>query len=368
MGQKPANEPQTGRPRPLIKICGLKTPDAVTAALEGGADFIGFVFHPASPRFIEPDIAAYLASYVPEHTKICGLFVDAPEAAIVDILSNVRLDYIQLHGRETPEQAARLREKTGKPVIKALPVAAKADLEQAALWAPRPMAGSGGGGGQDGHMKIGAPQSGFLHERVAQDGATQDGFGRDGHAQQSPAQEWPGQDQDGPDQERPAQERPPQDRPGQERAGQDGPDQGGGRAFRRGDSRRHPKAGLMDIPPDTLLHTLSAMPFDMPAERLFASPAAAARSTSRAAADWLLFDAPGGGGTGKAFDWTWLSGFSSPLPWMLAGGLTPENVGSAIRAANPSCVDVSSGVESARGIKDPAKIRAFIKAVREAAA
>lgn len=87
------------------------------------------------------------------------------------------------------------------------------------------------------------------------------------------------------------------------------------------------------------------------------------------AADWFLFDAKPQqdniyGGTGQSFDWTLLRGKSFSKPWMLSGGLTPENVGQALEILSPTAVDVSSGVESSRGVKDEAKIRAFLAAVR----
>lgn len=84
--------------------------------------------------------------------------------------------------------------------------------------------------------------------------------------------------------------------------------------------------------------------------------------------DWLLFDAkapPGAvlpGGNGAAFDWTVLQGFKSPRPWLLSGGLDPDNIGRAMAAANAPAADVSSGVESAPGVKDPSKILAFLAA------
>ena len=87
-------------------------------------------------------------------------------------------------------------------------------------------------------------------------------------------------------------------------------------------------------------------------------------------ADAFLLDAkpPEGadreGGFGAAFDWSILEGFDPGRPWVLSGGLTPENVGEAIRVSGASEVDVSSGVEAARGVKDPDKVRAFIEAVR----
>lgn len=80
-------------------------------------------------------------------------------------------------------------------------------------------------------------------------------------------------------------------------------------------------------------------------------------------AQWFLCDGSAGG-QGKAFDWAILDTFAFPKPWMLAGGLTPDNVCRAIALAHPDAVDVSSGVESARGIKDPEKIEAFIEKVK----
>jgi phosphoribosylanthranilate isomerase len=85
----------------------------------------------------------------------------------------------------------------------------------------------------------------------------------------------------------------------------------------------------------------------------------------------LLFDSGGGalpGGTGRSFDWRLLEPLRARVPFLvLAGGLTPENVRGAIAALDPDAVDVSSGVESAPGRKDPAKLRAFLAAVSGAA-
>jgi len=86
-----------------------------------------------------------------------------------------------------------------------------------------------------------------------------------------------------------------------------------------------------------------------------------------AVADRLMFEAAGGilpGGNAKAFDWTLLSGRAVPLPWLLAGGLTPDNVGEAVRVTGARAVDVSSGVESSRGVKSLALIRAFLDQVK----
>lgn len=85
--------------------------------------------------------------------------------------------------------------------------------------------------------------------------------------------------------------------------------------------------------------------------------------------DWLLFDAKPEtsdlpGGTGKSFDWTLLKNKEFSKPWMLSGGLDPDNVSEALKTLSPKAVDVSSGVESARGVKDAGKIKTFIKAVQ----
>ena len=86
-----------------------------------------------------------------------------------------------------------------------------------------------------------------------------------------------------------------------------------------------------------------------------------------AVADRLMFDVAGGalpGGNATAFDWTFLSGRTVPLPWLLAGGLTPENVAEAVRVTGARTVDVSSGVESSRGVKSIELIRAFLDRVK----
>lgn len=207
-----------------VKICGLKTPDAMTAAMEGGADFIGLVFHDASPRNLEIEVASYLSSYVPERIQVCALLVDPDDKKLSTILSTVRVDMIQLHGNETPERVRAIKAGFGKKVMKAISISTPNDLEQIGLYAPH--------------------------------------------------------------------------------------------------------------------------------------------------CDWLLLDAKGTsempGGTGHSFDWSLLEGVTIPVPWMLAGGLTPENVADAIHRLRPDAVDVSSGVESTRGVKDEGKIRAFLAAAKSA--
>lgn len=216
-----------------VKICGLSTPDTLTTALEDGADFVGLVFYPPSPRHVELEVASYLANFVPKHIEVVGLFVDPDDKALEQTLNTVPLTMIQLHGSETPERVSEIKAKFDLPVIKAISISETNDL---------------------------------------------------------------------------AKSKPYED-----------------------------------------------------------------------IADWLLFDAlpttnpqAGGqgeelpGGNGIAFDWSILKDYQGSKPWMLAGGLTPENINEALQILSPDAVDVSSGVESSAGIKDTAKIRSFLKGVKRA--
>jgi phosphoribosylanthranilate isomerase len=213
--------PQPGRVR--FKVCGLTAERQVEAAAAAGAGYVGFVFFPRSPRAVTADRARELAWAAPVGVAKVGLFVDAADAEMAEVLDRVPLDMIQLHGRETPERAAEVRARWGLPVMRALGIAGPGDLARA-------------------------------------------------------------RDYEG-------------------------------------------------------------------------------------AADQLLLDAkaPEGarlpGGNGVAFDWGLLAGFASPLPWMLAGGLSPANVAEAVRATGARQVDVSSGVEARPGVKDEGLVRAFAAAL-----
>ncbi len=113
------------------KICGLSTPEAVAAALEGGAAYLGFVFFAASPRNIDPDAAARLAAPVRGRARTVAVTVD-PDDALLDRLSaTLRPDLIQLHGREAPARAAAVAARTGADVIKVLHVSEAGDLDAA---------------------------------------------------------------------------------------------------------------------------------------------------------------------------------------------------------------------------------------------
>lgn len=118
----------------LAKICGLKSPEAVAAAVAGGAAFVGFVFYGRSPRAIEPATAKQLAALVPASVLKVGMLVDDTDARIAEILKGCDLDVLQLHGAETPERAADIRARFGKKVTKAIPVSEAADLERAAAY------------------------------------------------------------------------------------------------------------------------------------------------------------------------------------------------------------------------------------------
>ncbi len=116
---------------PKIKICGVTTPSAIDAALAARADYVGFNFHPPSPRFLTPGAAAVLAERVQGRVVTVGVFVDADDATIAGAIASGRLDAIQLHGGETPERAAQVRARFELPVWKVLPVATADDVAKA---------------------------------------------------------------------------------------------------------------------------------------------------------------------------------------------------------------------------------------------
>lgn len=117
-----------------IKICGLSTPETLEAALAAGAEMIGLNFHPKSPRYVTPQRAAELAAQARGRTGIVALVVDYEPEQAAELARIVRPDWMQLHGRETPEQVAAIKAATGLPVMKALGIAAAADLEQVARY------------------------------------------------------------------------------------------------------------------------------------------------------------------------------------------------------------------------------------------
>jgi phosphoribosylanthranilate isomerase len=111
-----------------VKICGLNDPAAITAAADGGARYFGFVFYPPSPRAVSAELAADLAARAPRDRTLVGVFVDPDDALLDRVLAQVPLHALQLHGAETPERVQAIRARTGRIVIKALPVAEPEDL------------------------------------------------------------------------------------------------------------------------------------------------------------------------------------------------------------------------------------------------
>lgn len=207
----------------VAKICGLRTEEAVRAAVEGGARYVGFVCYPPSPRHVAFHEAEKLAELVPAHVLRVGLFVDPDDDLLGEWLEGGALDMLQLHGAESAARVARIKKNAEMPVMKAIRVATRADVEQAIA----------------------------TYAAVV----------------------------------------------------------------------------------DRLMFDAAPLPDDRQALP---------------------------GGNGVPFDWHILEGVSVPKPWMLSGGLTPENVAAAVRATGAKAVDVSSGVESARGVKSVARIKAFL--------
>lgn len=209
-----------------VKICGLNRTEHVNAAVRSGARYIGLNFFKKSPRYISADLARSLAIEIPAGVAKVSLTVNATDAEIDLLVETIPLDLLQLHGSESPERVAEIRDRYGLPVMKAIGVADEADLSQIAEYAE--------------------------------------------------------------------------------------------------------------------------------------------------VADQLLIDAKPPknavlpGGNGLAFDWRLIAGRRWSVPWMLAGGLTVENVAEAIRLTNAAQVDVSSGVESAPGVKDADLISAFVQSALRA--
>ncbi len=112
----------------LVKICGLKTPEAIDAAVKAGATFLGFVFFEKSPRNLAPEQAAALIDRVPAHVKTVGLFVDPSDEQISRVLKSAKLDMIQLHGSESPQRIAEIKSRYNLPIIKAVKISAPEDL------------------------------------------------------------------------------------------------------------------------------------------------------------------------------------------------------------------------------------------------
>ncbi|HLK26865.1 MAG TPA: phosphoribosylanthranilate isomerase [Caulobacteraceae bacterium] len=116
------------------KICGVSTPEAVRAALDGAAALLGFNFFPRSPRVVQPQAAARLAAPARGRTKIVALAVDPTDQELDLIVRELGPDLIQLHGRESPARVRDVGVRTGCGVIKVLPVESAADVDAASAF------------------------------------------------------------------------------------------------------------------------------------------------------------------------------------------------------------------------------------------
>ena len=116
--------------KPDIKICGLKTPEAIERALRRGASHIGFIFFGKSPRNVEPDIAGRLADAVRGQVKIVAVTVNADNDELDEIVDLLRPDILQLHGSESPDRVLTIKAVYGLPVMKAFAVREAEDLKK----------------------------------------------------------------------------------------------------------------------------------------------------------------------------------------------------------------------------------------------
>jgi phosphoribosylanthranilate isomerase len=118
-----------------VKICGLKSSDTLEAALIAGADQVGFVFFPPSPRHLGLEGARVLGEQVAGRAKKVALTVDADDQLLSQIVAALHPDMLQLHGKETPERVALVRARFGLPVMKAVPIASRDDVAEARQYA-----------------------------------------------------------------------------------------------------------------------------------------------------------------------------------------------------------------------------------------
>jgi len=118
-----------------VKICGVSHPDAVLAAIKGGARYIGLVFYERSPRHVAPPLAAELSRMVPTGIRTVGLFVDPSDEYLEHVVTQVPLDLLQLHGDEQPGRVAGIKSLFSIPVMKAIKVSTMADLAAADAYA-----------------------------------------------------------------------------------------------------------------------------------------------------------------------------------------------------------------------------------------
>jgi phosphoribosylanthranilate isomerase len=118
-----------------VKICGVRTPAIVNTAAEAGADYVGLVLFPGSPRYVEVEEARVLAAIAKGKVGSVAVLVDADDALIDQVVERVRPDLLQLHGSETPDRVAAIRARTGLPVMKAVAIESAADVTEARAYA-----------------------------------------------------------------------------------------------------------------------------------------------------------------------------------------------------------------------------------------
>lgn len=112
----------------FVKICGLKTPETIAAAVDSGARYIGLNFYAKSPRYVSPEFAAELAIEIPPGVARVALTVNADDGFLDELTRVVPLDMLQLHGSESPDRVREVKARYGLPVIKAIGVATEEDM------------------------------------------------------------------------------------------------------------------------------------------------------------------------------------------------------------------------------------------------
>jgi phosphoribosylanthranilate isomerase len=117
-----------------VKICGVRTREIVDTAVDAGADYVGLVFFPKSPRHIAPEAARPLAELAFGRIDTVAVLVDPDDALVDEILATVRPSMLQLHGGETPDRVAAIKSRSGLRVIKAIGVASADDVGKASAY------------------------------------------------------------------------------------------------------------------------------------------------------------------------------------------------------------------------------------------
>jgi phosphoribosylanthranilate isomerase len=118
-----------------VKICGVRTPAIVNTAAEAGADYVGLVLFPGSPRYVEVEEARVLAAIGKGKVGAVAVLVDPDDALIDKVVARVRPDLLQLHGSEAPDRVAAIRARAGLPVMKAVAIESAADVTEARAYA-----------------------------------------------------------------------------------------------------------------------------------------------------------------------------------------------------------------------------------------